>query len=260
MKPSTIAEAKEAVRDYWQGVPCGTSLTTAQRGSKQFFDEIEQKRYRLEPFIPTFAEFERWRDKRVLEIGVGVGTDFVRFARAGAKVSGIDLTDTSIELVHQRLALEGLRADLRVADAEQLPFADKTFDFVYSWGVLHHTPNTGLAVREAIRVLRPGGAACVMMYARHSWVSYALWVRHALLAGRPRRSLSEVLAHHIESQGTKGFTRRELRDMFAGLQELRVQHVGTPYDRRIVGPAEHVTGSILGWFIVVRGRVPQTSA
>src|ERR671931_284854 len=127
------AGSTQAVHDYWQARPCGSSLTQAEPGSKEFFDEIEEARYRLEPFIPDFAEFERWRGQCVLEIGVGLGTDFVRFARAGARLSGVDLTEASIELVRRRLALEGLAADLGVADAEALPYADKSFDLVYSW-------------------------------------------------------------------------------------------------------------------------------
>lgn len=188
MKPTSAPEAKEAVRNYWEAAPCGSSLTNSEPGSKAFFDEIETARYRLEPFILQFAEFEYWRDKRVLEIGVGVGTDFVRFARAGAALSGIDLTEASIELVRKRLALEGLDADLRVADAEALPFADGSFDLVYSWGVLHHTPDTERALREARRVLRPGGEARVMLYSRRSWFALGNWARYALVRGRPWRS------------------------------------------------------------------------
>src|SRR2546425_890045 len=82
--------------------------------------------------------------------------------------------------------------------AARLPFDDGTFDRVYSWGVLHHTPDTARAVREAVRVLAPGGRLCVMLYARHSWVAYGLWVKHALLTGRPSRSLADVLARHME--------------------------------------------------------------
>src|SRR5919197_408151 len=111
------ASSTQAVRDYWQGHPCGSSLSQAESGSNQFFHEIEEARYRQEPFIPDFAEFERWRGRPVLEIGVGLGTDFIRFARAGARLSGIDLTEASIELVRRRLALEDLAADLGVADA-----------------------------------------------------------------------------------------------------------------------------------------------
>ena len=141
-----------------------------------------------------------------------------------------------------------------VADAEHLPFDDESFDRVYSWGVLHHSPDTDHAVREAIRVLRPGGQACVMLYARHSWVTYGLWFRYALLRGRPWRGLSDMLAEHMESPGTKGYTPGELEKMFAGLDDLTIDKVATAYDREMVGPLSPLTGNRLGWNLVVRGR------
>ena len=192
----------------------------------------------------------------MLEIGVGLGTDLVHFVRAGANATGVDLTDRAVGLVRRRLQLEGLEADLRVADAEALPFEDESFDRVYSWGVLHHTPDTARAVREGLRVLRPGGELCVMLYARHSWVASSFWVRHALLAGHPWRSLSDVLARHMESEGTKAYAAGELRRMFAGLDELRIDKVATAYDRQFAGPLARLTGNRLGWQFVIRGRKP----
>ena len=95
----------------------------------------------------------------------------------------------------------------------------------------------------------------MMLYARHSWVAYGLWIRHALLAGRPRQSLADILAAHMESDGTKGFTKRELGTMFGELEDVRVDQVGTAYDRQISrGGLARLTGDKLGWFLVVRGR------
>jgi ubiquinone/menaquinone biosynthesis C-methylase UbiE len=247
-------DQKRRVRSFWEEEPCGVVHAEAPEGTREFYDQIEQRRSELEPFIQRFADFEGARGKSLLEIGVGAGTDFVRFARAGAIATGVDLTEHAVALVRERLALEGLAADLRVADAEALPFDDGTFDRVYSWGVLHHTPDTERSVREAIRVLRPRGELCVMLYARHSWVAYGLWARHALLAAKPWRSLASILAAHMESEGTKGFTKGELRTLFGELQDLRVDKVGTAYDRQISRGLARLTGNRLGWFLVVRGR------
>jgi ubiquinone/menaquinone biosynthesis C-methylase UbiE len=246
--------SKDTIRQYWEAEPCGSSLSEAEPGSKEFFDEIEATRYRVEPFIREFAQFERWRGKRVLEIGVGLGTDFVRFARAGAKLSGIDLTEASIDLVRRRLVLEGLHADLRVADAEAMPFVDESFDVVYSWGVLHHTPDTQRAIAEVRRVLRRGGEMRIMLYSRRSWVALGVWARYALLHGRPWRSFRNVLAEHMESAGTKAFTQRELAQMFSGFSSVSFTRFVTPYDHRVGGPLTRVTGSRLGWFVGVSGR------
>jgi ubiquinone/menaquinone biosynthesis C-methylase UbiE len=250
---ATDTETKEQVRGFWNRTPCGSWDATAPEGTRAYYDQIEARRYELEPFIHDFAEFGATRGLEVLEIGVGLGTDHIQFARAGAALHGVDLTQKGIELVARRLELEGLQSALQVADAEQLPFADASFDVVYSWGVLHHTPDTPRAVAEALRVLRPGGRICVMVYARHAWVSYGLWLRHGPLSRRPLRSIADVLHHHMESIGTKGYTKREARRMFAGLRELRVEKVATPYDANYAGPVARLSGRQLGFFMVVRG-------
>jgi SAM-dependent methyltransferase len=251
---SSADDLKARVKAFWECEPCGVIHTAAPEGTPEFFDAIERRRDELEAFLPRYADFEGARGLCVLEIGVGVGTDFVRFARAGAAVTGIDLTEHSVSLVRRRLGLEGLEGDVRVADAEDLPFASGSFDRVYSWGVLHHTPDTEKAVHEAIRVLAPGGRLTVMLYNRISWVSLGLWLRRALLRARPWHSFRHVLAHELESQGTKGYTVREVRRMFAQLEELRVEVVRTAYDQFLAGPFGRLFSSRFGWFIVITGR------
>ena len=249
----SATDVKDQVRSFWSRTPCGSWDATAPEGTPEYFAQVEARRYELEPFIHRFAEFDTATGQSVLEIGVGLGTDHVQFARAGAQLHGVDLTDRGIELVGRRLELEGLASELRTADAEQLPFADASFDYVYSWGVLHHTPDTPRAVAEAIRVLRPGGRLCVMVYSRHAWVSYGLWARHGPLGRRPLRSIADVLHHHMESPGTKGYTKREARRMFGDIDELRIEKVATPYDVEYAGGLARLTGRWLGFFMVIRG-------
>ena len=123
----------------------------------------------LEPYLPGFARFEDGRGRDVLEIGVGMGADHLEWARARPRsLVGCDLTPHAIELTRARLALHELRSRLLVTNAERLPFRDASFDLVYSWGVIHHSPDTAAAVREIHRVLRPGGRARVMIYKRRS--------------------------------------------------------------------------------------------
>jgi ubiquinone/menaquinone biosynthesis C-methylase UbiE len=251
---------KEAVRSYWNAAPCGTKDVLGAEEAQRFRD-LERIRYQREPFIERFARFDAARGQKLLEVGVGAGSDHLRFARAGAICSGVDLSDVSLETTNRRLAAEGLASDLRVADAEALPFADETFDIVYSWGVIHHTPDTPKAAREILRVLRPGGTFCVMVYNRHSLVAAQVWVVYAALRGKPRRSLADVLAEHMESPGTKGYTAAEARALFgdAGRGHAKVETVVTPYDvrlgRRRFLPhwTLRAVPSTLGWFHVVTG-------
>lgn len=247
-------ELKREVRRFWEAEPCGSAVATAPEGTPAYYSQIEARRYELEPFIHRFAKFETTTGQHVLEIGVGAGTDHVQFARAGADLQGIDLTERGVEIVRRRLALEELSSDLRVADAEALPFSDDSFDVVYSWGVLHHTPDTRRAMAEAVRVTRPGGRVCIMVYSRHAWVSYGLWLRRGPLSGRPLRSIADVLYHHMESVGTKGFTGRELRTMLMGIEDLKIEKVSTPYDRAYAHSLAIPTGRWLGFFQVAHGH------
>ena len=165
-------DLKAQVHDFWQANPCGAKFVEKGIGSREFFAQVERHRYETEWHIPEVVGFNRWHDKDVLEVGCGLGTDGVRFARAGAHYTGIDLTERAIELVSKRFETEGFTAELKTADAEALPFADSSFDLVYSHGVLHHTPDTQKAIDEVYRVLRPGGTAMVMLYHKRSYNYY----------------------------------------------------------------------------------------
>ncbi|HJS23097.1 MAG TPA: class I SAM-dependent methyltransferase [Pyrinomonadaceae bacterium] len=160
---------KERVRAFWQENPCGTKFADAPPGSLRFYELVEEHRFTKEWHIPAAAGFAHTKDLAVLEVGCGLGTDGAQFAKAGARYTGIDLTDAAIELAKRRFELFNLTGTFRVADAEHLDFPDNSFDLVYSHGVLHHTPDTAAAVREIHRVLRPGGKAVVMLYHRDSY-------------------------------------------------------------------------------------------
>jgi ubiquinone/menaquinone biosynthesis C-methylase UbiE len=168
----SASDLKSRVRDFWQANPCGAKFAQEEIGTPEFFEAVERHRYETEWHIPQVIHFEQWRDKDVLEVGCGLGTDAARFARAGARYSGVDLTERSIKLAGQRFSQEGLAGQFQIGDAEQLPFPAASFDLVYSHGVLHHTPDIEAAIGEVRRVLRPGGQAMVMLYHRRSFNYY----------------------------------------------------------------------------------------
>ena len=163
------AKLKDRVRAFWQAHPCGTKFADAERGSPKFYELVEAHRYEKEWHIPAAADFASASGLKVLEIGCGLGTDGAQFAKAGADYTGVDLTKAAVELARKRFAVSGLEGKFQVADAENLEFADESFDLVYSHGVLHHTPDTEAAVAEIWRVLRPGGRAVIMLYHRDSY-------------------------------------------------------------------------------------------
>jgi SAM-dependent methyltransferase len=217
----TGMDAKQKVHDFWNQASCGENLLLPKTDCEGYRAQSEE-RYRLEPFIPPFADFPAARGRRVLEIGVGLGADHQRFAESGALLSGIDLTERAVEHTRRRLALFGLSSELAVGDAERLSFEDATFDIVYSWGVLHHSPDTPRAVAEVHRVLKPGGKALIMVYHKWSMVGAMLWIRYALLAGRPWRGLRSIYAEHLESPGTKAYSYPEARDIFSRFSSVAI--------------------------------------
>jgi SAM-dependent methyltransferase len=212
---------KQQVHDFWNAAACGENLylqTTDRTG----YVTHSAERYRLEPFIIPFANFVGAKGKKVLEIGVGLGADHQRFAEAGADLYGIDLTERAVEHTKRRLALFSLSSTLAVGDAEHLDFPDQNFELVYSWGVLHHSPDTPKAIAEVYRVLKPGGQAKIMIYHTWSMIGLMLWLRYAVLAGRPWRSLRSIYAEHLESPGTKAYSYAEARLLFTQFTDVKI--------------------------------------
>ncbi len=248
--PSRLGKAEgrrplEQVREFWDRAPCGEVY--AQGVSEPERLEAQARaRWKLEPYLPGFARFEEGRDSDVLEIGVGMGADHLEWARSEPRsLSGVDLTAQAVELTRTRLALHGLHSNLLVADAENLPFRDASFDLVYSWGVIHHSPDTPAATRQIHRVLRPGGRTRVMIYHRSSLVGYMLWVRYGLLTGHPRRTLDEIYARHLESPGTKAYTPTEARELFANFSDVKVSTQLGPGDLLLGAVGQRHGGPLL---------------
>lgn len=176
-------DLKEQIRQFWDSRPCDAERSTKPIGSREFFDEIRAWRYQYEHHIPSFAQFERWKDQKILEIGVGVGADAYSFAKNGARIHGLDVSPRALEITRQHLNCYGYDGDLQVGDAECNPWPDNYFDLVYSFGVLLCIPNIVRAVAEVHRVLKPGGVAKVMLYYRPSynyWINIRLFRRLGL--------------------------------------------------------------------------------
>jgi len=207
---------KNKVRNYWEKEVCGARYGKESDEKTIDLEQMAKARYRLEPYIPEFAEFESAKGKEVLEIGVGGGVDFASWLKSGAKATGIDLTEAAVLLTKRRLDALGFPEDsyrLDRGDAENLAFRDESFDIVYSYGVLHHTPDTKKAFGEAYRVLKRGGKLKAMVYHVPSVTGWLLWLRYCLLTGRWLTTPRSAIYKHLQGPGPKAYTVAEMCSM-----------------------------------------------
>jgi 2-polyprenyl-3-methyl-5-hydroxy-6-metoxy-1,4-benzoquinol methylase len=221
------------VREYWNARPCNIRHSPKPVGEREYFDEVEARKYFVEPHIPRFAEFPRWRGKRVLEVGCGIGTDTINFARAGAQVTAVDLSDRSLEIARRRAEVYGLPSIRFVqANVEELGtvLPERGYDLVYSFGVIHHTPHPDVALGQLVACLKPGGTLKIMVYHRHAWKVFAVVLRYG--RGAFWRT-EEIVARYSEAQEgcpvTYTYTRDQARRLVEGagcrVEEAFVDHI-----------------------------------
>ena len=216
----------EQVRSYWDRRPCNIRHSPKPVGTREYFDEVEARKYFVEPHIPRFAEFERWQGKKVLEIGCGIGTDTVSFARHGAFVTAVDLSPQSLELARQRVKVYGFEDRVRFysGSAEELTafLPVESYDLIYSFGVIHHTPHPERVVEQMRGYAKPGTTIKLMVYYRHSWKVF--WILMGYGKGQFWR-LKELVAEHSEAQTGCPVTYTYSREEGRGLIESSGFHI-----------------------------------
>jgi SAM-dependent methyltransferase len=213
-----VAEALiERVRNFWNARPCNIRHSQAPIGTKEYFDEVRFRRYFVEHHIPGFAGFHASHRQSVLEIGCGIGTDAAEFARHSADVTGTDLSVKSLELARQRFQVLGLRGEFHEANAERLSetLPVKPYDIIYSFGVIHHTPNPGNVLAELRKYCHEETSLRIMLYAKWSWK--VLWIMTTYGKGAFWR-WREFVAQYSEAQEgspvTYVYSAREARKLF----------------------------------------------
>jgi 2-polyprenyl-3-methyl-5-hydroxy-6-metoxy-1,4-benzoquinol methylase len=224
----------QKVQEYWNDRPCNIRHSTAEIGTQQYFDEVEARKYFIEPHIPSFAEFGRWRGKKVLEIGCGIGTDTINFARSGADVTAVDLSRESLKLARQRADVFGVKDQITFyeANAEKLfdVIPPQKYDLVYSFGVIHHSPHPERIVAQIREhFIKPGGTLKLMVYYRYSWKVF--WILMTYGKGAFWR-LDELIATHSEAQTgcpiTYSYSRQNLRRLLEPdfvVKKMCVDHI-----------------------------------
>ena len=264
------------VREFWNRRPCNIRHSTKAIGSREYFDEVEARKYLVEPHIPTFAEFPRWKGKRVLEIGCGIGTDTMNFARAGAEVTAVDLSEKSLEIARQRASVYGLsNIQFFHGNAEELTSFVPAggYDLIYSFGVIHHTPHPERVIEQLLLCSRPGTALKMMVYHRNSWKALQILLREGHGAFW---KFSELLERYSEAQTgspvTYAYTPSTVRDLLRGFTTdsvaidhifpyripdyLQYRYVRLWYFRYLPAPVFRGLERRLGWHLCVNAHVP----
>ena len=268
-----VRKSIEDVQRYWDTRPCNVRHSTKPIGSTEYFDEVEARKYLVEPHIQSFAEFERWSGKRVLEVGCGIGTDTINFARAGATITAVDLSGESLRIARERAQVMGVadRITFVQADAENLrsTLPDDSYELVYSFGVVHHTPRPDRALAQMRSLTAPGGTLRLMVYHRRSWKVASIVLRNR---GHVWKT-DELVAMHSEAQTgcpvTYTYTRGQGRDLVerAGFRVRRLwvdhifpyrvadyvqyRYVREPHFRWMPAPLFRALERAAGWHLLI---------
>ncbi|MEO8593431.1 MAG: class I SAM-dependent methyltransferase [Candidatus Solibacter sp.] len=224
-----------SVREYWNARPCNIRHSTKPVGTREYFDEVEARKYMVEYHIPDFADFAQWKGKKVLEIGCGIGTDTMNFARAGAQVTAVDLTEKSLEVARQRAKVFGLedRITFYQANAEKLSdfVPVDQYDLIYSFGVIHHTPHPEKVLEEIRKhYLKADSTVKIMVYNRWSWK--VLWILFSYGKGQFWK-LDRLVADYSEAETgcpvTYSYSRATGRELLEGhglqVTDVYVDHI-----------------------------------
>lgn len=222
------------VKEYWDKRPCNIKHSPKPVGTKEYFDEVERRKYFVEPHIRGFAQFERWKDKKVLEIGCGIGTDSIQFARGGAKLTCVELSEKSLEVCKKRFEVYGLTAKFYQGNAEELSsfLPIEPYDLIYSFGVIHHTPNPQKVFEEIKKYCHTDTQLRIMLYAKYSWK--VLWI--ILKYGKGAFwKVSELVKRYSEAEEgcpvTYCYSFKDVRNLMNDFEiaEIRKEHI-FPYN------------------------------
>jgi glycosyltransferase involved in cell wall biosynthesis/ubiquinone/menaquinone biosynthesis C-methylase UbiE len=259
---------KDQVQRQWNNNPVGSETArSSQPHSLEWFLEVERYRYgTYAPWMPEVMEFAGHAGEQVLEVGGGMGTDLAQFAKHGAIVTDVDLSEGHLQHARENFRLRSLTGRFVHHDAESLPFDDNTFDLVYSNGVIHHTPNTSRAVSEIFRVLKPGGRVIAMVYAENSLQYWRNLVWHyGMKSGDlASRSMAEIMSRSVERTGNdarplvKVYTKPRLRALFKAFGHIQIvqRQISPELVPRRLRRLLPVVERLAGWNLIIKAMKP----
>ena len=208
----------QEIKKFWNARPCNIRHSRKEIGTIEYFNEVEERKYKVESHIPKFAEFKKWKNKDVLEIGCGIGTDSINFARNGANLTIIELSDKSLEITKKRFKAFNLNATFICGNAEELNnlIGNKKFDLIYSFGVIHHAENTEKIIEQIKEVLKPDGIVKIMLYSKFSWKALEFFLKNGYKFGF---NYNKTIRYFAEAQlncpVAKTYFKKDLINMFA---------------------------------------------
>ncbi len=218
------------VKNFWNNRPCNIKHSTKKIGSKEYFNDVEQRKYFVESHIPKFADFESWKGKKVLEIGCGIGTDSINFARAGAELTCVDLSNISLDLTKKRFEVFGLKANFYCCNCEDLSkiVPIEKYDLIYSFGVIHHTPNPCKVFKEIQNYMDKNTIVKIMLYCKFSWKSFSFFICNGY---KFLFDFNKTVRYFAEAQlncpVANIYTDKTLREMLSdfSIKEIKKDHI-----------------------------------
>lgn len=212
----------DRVQHYWNERIHDLEMTSHAPGTPEFFADLDEYRFDKLRYLPEVVDFNGYAGERLLEVGCGIGTDLVRFARGGARVTGVDLSETALALAQENARHAGVSMRLELANGENLPFRDESFDVVYGHGVLQYTADPERMIAECRRVLRSDGTAIFMVYNRISWLNGL-------------SKLMRVELEHEDAPVLRKYSIQEYRALLADFEDVRIVPERFPVESRLHG-------------------------
>jgi 2-polyprenyl-3-methyl-5-hydroxy-6-metoxy-1,4-benzoquinol methylase len=272
-----FSNALEKVQQYWDTHPCNIKHSSEPIGTKTYFDQVRKRKYFVEPHIPHFAEFDLWENKKVLEIGCGIGSDTQSFAEAGARITAVDISEQSLAITKKRMKIFDLNhIHFYHANAEELTkvLFIGMYDLIYSFGVLHHTPHPRKAFREIIKFMGPHTVFKLMVYNKFSWkvlwiiLKYghgAFWKINKLIAENSEAAFGCPITHVYSKKEIK----KILEQCGYKIISIKIDHI-FPYSipeyknykyekvwyfRWMPKPLFRAIEQMFGWHLLIKARI-----